>query len=175
MRKLLLLIALAGNAAVLPAQYARARVWLPGYQTQLALDTLTPPTALDAPYGKVYTAAIAAFNELKIPLDTRDSIRGLVGNLSLKKTGSLAGEQMSRWMNCGVGMTGPNADNWRIYIAVAALLDRVAETNKTAIRVALAASAQDMQGNAKDPVTCGSSGGIEARILESVQKRISAP
>ena len=72
-------------------------------------------------------------------------------------------------------MTGPNADNWRLYIAVASLLDRVAATNKTQIRIAMVAGAQDMQGNAKDAVACASTGGIEAALLELVRKRLAAP
>lgn len=175
MRKPLLAIAILVPVAALPAQFARARVWPPGFTTQLALDTMTVPQELDAAYGKVYTAVIAAFDEMKIPLDTRDSLRGLVGNLSLKKTGNLAGSQMSRWLSCGAGMTGPNADNWRIYIAIASFLDRIANSNKTAIRVAMVAGAQDMQGNAKDAVPCASTGGLETQILERAKKRLAAP
>ena len=169
--------AVAASAATSPleAQFARARVWPPGFTTQLALDTMTTPTELDAPYGKVFTATVAAFEEFRIAFDTRDSVRGMIGNLAIKKSGSFAGAQLSRWMNCGQGMTGPNADNFRIYIAIAALLDRVASTNRTQIRVAMVAGAQDMQGNAKDAVACGSSGALESKILESVKKRVSGP
>ena len=163
----------AGSPAA--AQYARARVWPPGFTTQLALDTMTTPTELDAPYGKVFTAAVAAFDEMKIVVDMRDSLRGVVGNLAIKKSSSFAGAQLSRWFNCGQGMTGPNADNFRLYIAIAALLDRVASNNRTAIRVAMVAGAQDMQGNAKDAVACGSSGALELKILDAVKKRLTAP
>jgi hypothetical protein len=175
MRQAILIFALVVTAEALPGQNPRARVWLPGFTTQAALDTLTVPEELDAPYGKVYTAVVAAFDELKIPLDTRDSARGVVGNLTLTKRVSLAGSSMSRWLNCGTGITGPNADNWRIYIAVVALLDRVSTSNKTQIRVAMLAGSQDMQGNSKDPVVCASSGGLETKVLELVKKRISAP
>lgn len=175
MRQAILIFALVVPAAVLQGQILRARVWLPGFTTQVALDTVTVPEELDAPYGKVYTAVIAAFDELKIPLDTRDSARGVVGNLTLTKRVSLAGSPLSRWLNCGAGITGPNADNWRIYIAVVALLDRVSMSNKTQTRVAMLAGAQDMQGNSKDPVVCASSGALETTMLELVRKRINAP
>lgn len=157
------------------AQFARARVWPPGFTTQLALDTMTTPVELDAPFGKVYTATVAAFDEMKIPIETRDSVRGMVGNLAIKKSNSFAGAQLSRWMNCGQGMTGPNADNFRVYLAIAALLDRVASTNRTMIRVAMVAGAQDMQGNSKDAVACGSSGALEAKVLDAIKKRVSTP
>ena len=174
MRKLLLVLALLGAARPLAAQYARARVWPPGFTAQLALDTINAPIQLDAPYEKVYAATVAAFDDLKIPLDTRDSARGLVGNLALKKSGSMAGSQLSRWFNCGNGMTGPNADTFRIYLSVAALLDHVSATSSR-IRISMAGGAQDMQGSAKDAVPCASTGGIESRLLEILRKRIATP
>jgi hypothetical protein len=175
MRRVLPILALLLSAAALPAQYARARVWPPGFTAQLALDTMVAPQQLDAPYGKVFAAVVAAFDEMKIPLDTRDSAHGMVGNLTLKRSGNLAGSQMSRWLNCGSGITGPNADNWRTYVAVAALLDRVATTNKTQIRVAMVAGAQDMQGASKEAVPCSSTGGIESQLMDRVKQKISAP
>ena len=156
----------------LSAQFARARVRPPGFIVQVALDTMSVPEELDAPYGKVYTAVLAAFDEMKIPLDTRDSALGVVGNLALRRSGNMSGSQLSRWLNCGMGMTGPNADSWRTYIAVAALLDRVSTTNKTRIRVAMVAGAQDMQGASKDAVPCASSGGIESKVLELIKKKV---
>ena len=174
MRRVLFCMALSLSASALGAQYARVRVWPPGFQTQLALDTIGLPNEIAAPIGKTYGAVIAAFDELKIPLDTRDSLRGIVGNLMLVRTRSMAGSQLSRWFNCGTGLTGPNADSWRMYIAVAAILDRQA-ADKTQLRIGMVAGAQDMQGNAKEPVACSTSGALEAKILELVKARVSAP
>jgi hypothetical protein len=175
MRKALLILALAVNAGGLSAQFARARVWPPGFPAQVALDTMVAPQELDAPYGKVFAAVVAAFDDMKIPLDTRDSASGMVGNLTLKRSGNLAGAQMSRWLNCGSGITGPNADNWRTYVSVVALLDRVTTTNRTQIRVAMIAGAQDMQGASKEAVTCSSTGGIESQLLVRIKGKVSAP
>jgi hypothetical protein len=77
---------------------------------------------------------------------------------------------MSRYISCGSGMTGPNADNYRIYLAVVAFVDSLAP-NKTRLGVALAAAAQDLQGSAKLPIACGSTGALEGQIRRAVALR----
>jgi hypothetical protein len=174
LRSALACLALCVSASALAAQYARARVWPPGFMTQIALDTIGLPNVIAGPAEKSYRATITAFDSLKIPLDTRDSLRGMVGNLALVRTRNLAGSQLSRWFNCGSGITGPNADSWRLYISIAALLDKVG-ADSTRIRIGMVAGAQDLQGNAKEPVPCATSGVLEARLLELIKARVSAP
>lgn len=174
MRSALAGLALCMSASALGAQYARARVWLPGFATQLALDTIGLAVEIAAPAGKTYRAVVAAFDELKIPLDTKDSARGMVGNLTLVRTRNIAGSSLSRWFDCGTGITGRNAESWRLYIAIAALLDPLPE-GRTRLRIGMAAGAQDMQGNSKEPVACSTSGGLEAKFQELIAARVSAP
>lgn len=174
MRHRLLSLALCLVPAVLDAQFARARVHPPGYQTQLALDTIGLPHEIAAPSAKVYRAVVAAFEELKIPLGTRDSVGGMVGNLDLVRRTSLAGSQLSRWLNCGSGLTGPNADNWRVYLSIAALLDPL-DANRTRLRIGMAGGAVDVQGNAKDPVVCVTTGSLEALLVAKITARAAAP
>ena len=176
------LITMMGVAAVflvaagtLSAQLVRARVWPPGFKAQVALDTMESPREISAPYGKVFLAAVAAFDELKIPLDQRDSIHGVVGNLAIRKVGSFAGSQLSRWFNCGIGITGANADNFRISLAVALILDPVQGSDKTLLRAGAVAGAEDRQGSMKEAVACGSTGGLEAKLVELVRKKAGVP
>jgi hypothetical protein len=174
MRNVVAGLALCASASALNAQVARARVWPPGFATQVALDTVGLPVLIAAPVGKTYRAVVAAFEQLKIPLATLDSLNGMVGNSSIVQAHSLAGSQMSRWFNCGIGMTGPNADSYRLYIAVAALLDKVT-ADTTRLRIGMVAGAKDNQGNAKDPVACATSGGLEQKLVELIQTRVNKP
>jgi hypothetical protein len=174
MRNILTCFVLCASASTLGAQYMRARVWPPGFPTQVALDTIAVPVLIAAPVGKVYHAVIAAFDEFRIPIVTKDSANGMVGNSSITQSHSFAGSQMSRWFNCGTGMTGPNADTYRLYIAVAALLDRIS-ADTTRLRIGMIAGAKDMQGNAKDAVGCATSGNLEQKLVESIQARVSKP
>jgi hypothetical protein len=175
-RSLVAVLLLCCTGTALQAQFARARVWLPGWPSQIAIDTMTTSVEeIPAPVGKVYHAAVAVFDELKIPVDIKDSTaRSMVANLAIVKTHSLAGSQISRWYSCGDGMTGPNADSYRITMAIAVFID-AKDPSTSKIRIGSAGGGQDMQGNAKDPIQCFSKGTIEAFIIQKVKARAAAP
>jgi hypothetical protein len=175
-RSLVAVLMLCCSGSALQAQFARARVWLPGWPSQIAIDTLTTSVEdVAAPAGKVYRAAIAVFDELKIPADMKDSsARSMVANLAIVKTHALAGSQISRWFSCGDGMTGPNADSYRVTTALAVFID-AKDASTSRIRVGSAAGGQDMQGNAKDPIQCLSKGTLEVFIVQRIRARAATP
>jgi hypothetical protein len=153
------------------AQPYKARVRLPAYPAVIALDTIAVRTEVPAPKLEVFQVAAAALEtEFKIELKIRDSTSGLVGNLELVKLRSLGRSPMSRYVSCGSGMTGPNADSYRVYLAIIAIVDSVAP-DKTRLGVALAAAAQDLQGSSKQPVMCGSTGALEGQVRRLVAAR----
>ena len=167
-RGVLLAAALVLHATALSGQAYRARVRLPTHSQVIALDTLAIRTELAAPAAEVFAVTAAVLElELKIELKTRDSTAGLVGNLELVKMRTLGRAPLSRYVSCGSGMTGLNADNYRIYLAVIAFVDPL-PGNKTRLGVALTAGAQDVQGNAKQPVACGSTGALEGHVRRTV-------
>jgi hypothetical protein len=165
------------DAAPLSAQapaVARLRVQLPAYRSPVIMDTLAMPAEHDVPYAAAWAAAERVFYELKIATDKRDSAQGVLAATRYTKSSSMAGQPMSRFMNCGTGMTGPNADHYRINMAVAALLTPLSPT-RTRIGVALAASGMNMQGASTDPVMCGSSGRLETDFLARFKKALASP
>lgn len=163
------LAALALCASALGAQ-VRVVVSLRGYQTPVMLDTLGLQVAVNAPPEKVYAAAVAAFGELRIPVNILEPARGIVAATRLTKMNSLAGSQLSQFFSCGTGMTGPHANEWRLEIAVAALLDAGADRTTT-LRLATLSSAQDVGGSAKDPLPCVSTGVLEAKLLALIKQK----
>lgn len=158
----------------LAAQSYRARVWLPAYPTVIALDTIAIRSEFPAPRLEVFKATAAVMEtELKIELKVRDSTAGLVGNMELVKMRSLGRTPLSRYVSCGQGMTGPNADSYRVYLALIAFVDTVPGKG-TRLGVALAAAAQDLQGSSKQPVKCSTTGALEGQIRKSVAARIGS-
>lgn len=171
MTRALFLLAASLHAAPMHGQAYRARVRLPGYDAAIALDTLAIRTDFAAPAAEVFSTAAAVLEvELKIELKTRDSTAGVVGNLEMAKMRTLGRVPLSRYVSCGSGMTGANADNWRVYLAVVAFVDPL-PGNKTRLSVAVAAGAQDYQGHSKQPVACGSTGALEGHVRRSVAAR----
>ncbi len=152
----------------------RLRVQLPAYRSPVIMDTLVMPVEHEVPYAAAWAAAERVFNDLKIPRDKRDSAQGILAATRYTKSSSMAGQPMSRFMNCGMGMTGPNADHYRISMAVAALLTPVSAT-RTRVGVGLAASGMNMQGASTDPVMCGSSGRFESDFLARLAKALATP
>lgn len=169
-RSVILAAALMLHATALWGQAYRARVRLPTHSQVIALDTLAIRTDLAAPVAEVFAVTAAVLDaELKIELKTRDSTAGMVGNLELIKMRKLGRQPLSRYVSCGVGMTGPNADNYRVYLAVIAFVDPLPE-KRTRLGVAVAAGAQDVQGNSKQPIACSSTGALEGHVRRTVAK-----
>lgn len=153
-------------------ELTRLRTALPGFPDPIALDTVAQFKELAAPIGPVFSAAVAALKALDIPIAIRDSARGTVGNLAWTKMRQLAGRQMSASFNCGSGMTGPNADAYRLTIAAVVMIEGLANGHSK-VGVALVASAQDVQGASKDPVPCGTTGFTELRIEELMRQKLT--
>jgi hypothetical protein len=147
----------------------RVRVVLPAYRTPIALDTIMQRYIFNEPAGKVWSAASKVFYDLKISTDMRDSIQGIVGITHLQKSNSFGGHPMSRLLNCGYGITGPNADNFRINLALVAFVVPV-DSIKTELGVAFIGSGMDMRGSSSDPVACAPSGIMEATVAERAGK-----
>ena len=146
----------------------RARVGLRGYRDPIAMDTVASEYMVNAPTGKTFAAAAQVFKTLGFKATVRDSVGGLIGNEEFSRTRTLVGSQMSTWLNCGSGMTGPNADNYRITIALMIIIDPAAN-NTTRMRVGMVGSGANIVGNSTEPVACGTTGRLEERIAQLIK------
>jgi len=155
----------------LPVGAQPRAVRLPGYQAALPFDSSAVVAALPAAAGAVFFATRQVLFELGIPAPIADSVGRYLVNGRLIKSRSLAGLPLSTYLNCGQGVTGPNADSFRVTMAVAAFMDSTGPMTSR-LRVTLLAGAQSTEGVAKSAVACGSSGVLENRIIESVKLRV---
>jgi hypothetical protein len=146
----------------------RARVGLRGYRDPIAMDTLASEYTVNAPTGKAFAAAAQVFKTLGFNATVRDSVGGLIGNEEFNRTRTLVGSQMSTWLNCGSGMTGPNADDHRITIALMIIVDPAAN-NTTRMRIGIVGSGANIVGNSTDPVACATTGRLEERIAQLIK------
>ena len=116
---------------------------------------------------------LEAYKALKIKIDMVDSVTGQIGSPGFQQTGSLAGNRMSAWIRCGEGITGPNADTWRVSMAVLSGVERVTK-DTTRVRTVVVASARNMTGGASPPMMCTTSGRLEEKINLQVQAQAAA-
>lgn len=167
MRRSLLLLVLALPA--LSAQESRARIGLPGFRDIFPIEDVAQPYELPGPYRKSYAAVKAAFAELKLDLTVDDSLAGLIGNKKVSARVNFLGYRLSRLLDCGMTTVGENADSFRLSIVLLALLDPVDET-RTKLRIGFIAGGEPVSGPRRDAVTCGSSGVIEARLVQMASR-----
>ncbi len=161
-----LALALCCAASVTAAQPTRARIGLPGYRDLFPIEDVTIPFTLNAPVESSYAALRAAFEDLKVPASVDDSVVRLIGNMRLSAVSTLAGYRLSRLFDCGMRAAGgPNADAFRLTIVFLVLLDPDDRTH-TKLRVGLVAGGEPVGGARRDAVQCGSTGVLEARLVE---------
>ncbi|MFP5355205.1 MAG: hypothetical protein ACLGIK_08650 [Gemmatimonadota bacterium] len=173
MRFLVAALALFVAAAPVSGQNARVRVGIIGHPGPVTVDSLAALFELKAPRAQVFHAVAQAMAELKVPIDMRDSVRGMVGVTSVGLMRRFANAPISRYLNCGSGITGLNADNWRVFITAFAFVDaKDAET--TELRLAMVGGARDVAGSSTDPVACGSTGSFENLLAERVKRRLAS-
>lgn len=170
-RGMLVLAALTLAASAARAQETRARISLPGWRAPFPIEDVVIDVSLDAPSGKAFTAIAGAFDDLKIPVDTRDSVAGLIGSMRILPSGSLGGLRLSRILDCGQGPTGaPNAESYRLTVVLLVLLDPI-DASHTKVRIGLVASGQEPGGSNR--IQCGSSGRMEEVLQQTAAKRLS--
>lgn len=157
------------------AQAPRPRVKFRAYPLEVFLDTLVyARDTVHAPAAQVFAATRATYAALKLPREWADSASGQLGTLKARLSYQLGGERLSTFFNCGQGLTGANADQWRLQIAMVTFV-QAAGDGKSRVGTGVVAEAQDMSGVSTEPAMCGSSGLLEARILKEVRARLGVP
>ena len=77
MRPLALLFLVCCAVANAEAQNVRVRIGVLGHAAPLALDSLASVFEVAASRGATFAAVAAVLTELRVPIDTRDSARGI--------------------------------------------------------------------------------------------------
>jgi len=149
----------------------RRRVALPLFGAQVVLDTIGSPVTVDARPGETFAAAALVLANFGIEADVRDSVSGLIGNISLVRSRRLGRTPLSVYLSCGSTMTGLRADYYRITMPLLVMLDPLG-TDRTTMRIALVASGQDPTGSSSQQVMCGSTGALEARLHKAIVEQI---
>jgi len=168
-RVLLLAVALA-LASPLSAQRTRGVIVVPGRVTAVLTDTMGTPYQVPFPRWKVYQAVLATYGELKLPIEVHDSLEGWVGTEVFHRQGQIGGRQISTYLGCGDGMTGPNADTYRVYLY---LMSRVVPDGEgSTLRTAFVGGARAFgEGASRDAMPCETTGRLEIRIHQMVLKK----
>jgi hypothetical protein len=158
----------AASLGAAPALSAQVHITMKAWREPVLMDTLRQDHHLRASPTQVYDAALKAFAQLDIPTGRTDGKRGIIGSERFERMRVLAGAPMSRSFHCGEGPTGPNADAYRLEVAVVAWV--ADDKPGTKLSLATIASGRDISGVNRAPKACSSSGAIELKLLEAITK-----
>lgn len=145
------------------AQPPNLRVGLAAVSQPVLLDTLARPHELSGERVAALAALISAYDSLKIPIDYRDTKAGIVVAERFSVRRQLGKAPVSRYLDCGQGMNGVNANVYRITMVVAAWLQPTTGP-VSQLQVAIAGSGQDMSGSNAQSVICNSKGVLEGEL-----------
>jgi hypothetical protein len=132
-----------------------------------AVTIAAEPTAVWAAVKKVY-------GDLEIPVTVENRATHQIGNSNIVKSRQMAGSLMTAWLNCGGGVTGDKANEFRIYASL--LTEVVPDANAgTSLRTILAATARDVEGGTTSRIACTSTGRLEQTVLDRVKSALVKP
>ena len=170
-----LIVALCAYPLAVAAQVQQGTplsVRLPAYDTPVNLDTMeTLKHHEDVMREAVFVAARQALQELTIDVTYADSARGIVLNPQITAMRRIGKYRMGQILECGNNLNGAIADQFRIRMAVAVVIDSIAPS-KSEFRVLIAASAQSPEGVSRPPLACGTTGFLEERIAKLIDVTI---
>lgn len=166
---LLLALGLASTAA---AQRPRVVVVVPGMATQVLYDTTGTPYDVPYPPSLVLQVLLTVYADLKIPSEIRDTVARQIGSSMFYRQNTLGGKQISTYLSCGDGMTGPNADFYRVYMNIWSTIAPQGERGST-LRTAFLAGALNVSEGSRQPMPCESTGRLEVRLHQEVLKKLA--
>lgn len=136
-------------------------------QVETTRSLTTHTVVLEMPIETAYRRLLATYDVLGLEANTFSERDWFVGARNLTLRRRLGDRRLSSLLNCGSGMTGPNADSYEISLSIVSQL-RPAGTAATQLSTRIEASARPM-GVSGTTVHCSTTGRLETEISESVQ------
>jgi hypothetical protein len=166
-RIIVAVVAILLSSATAGAQGVRVK--LPAWQEPVMLDSMRQEHNIRASPDAVYRAVLEAYRDLGIPTGNTDGKSGIIGSERFEKMRNLASAPMSMSFSCGESATGPNADFYRLTIAIVTWV-KPREGGGTTIGIAAAAAGEDTGGVRRNPRECASTGRVETKLKERIEK-----
>lgn len=124
-----------------------------------------------APTAEVFAAAQAVYEELGIPTPGADTRLLIIANPSFAAPRRLADKRLSAFLGCGRGITGPNADSFRVTMNIHTSI--APEGDGSRLGTQIQATATNPRGTSNAVMLCTSTFALERRILAEVRARVT--
>jgi hypothetical protein len=120
-----------------------------------------------------WAALVETFKEFDIPVTFSDKAAGEIGMVRAKLYKRMGKHPISRFLRCGEGTAGPNADMYVVFTSVLGYV-RPVDAGNVMLYGLIAGQAVDLPNGRNDVVDCTSSGQFETLIVRSLTKRLLA-
>jgi hypothetical protein len=156
-----------GSTAEAPAPPPRINAVGNGYDVRIGSGGATSAVALRAAPEAAWTALLATYQKMGIPLSSVDAAQRTASAVDLEVRRRLAGKSLSEYLDCGSNLTGLIANSYRVRLTVTSTLAPGAQGGST-LQTSVSASATSPQGASSAPVNCATTGRLEAEIAQRV-------
>ena len=121
------------------------------------------------PWRLVWGALEDAYAEMDVEVRYADPNTRQMGNNGYRVR-RIEGQRISTYLDCGMGLTGPNADNYDVTLSIMTRLDPVTgDSTRIETTVDGSAKPRATSGNA---VHCRSKGELELRVAIHIQRML---
>jgi len=129
--------------------------------------------SIPAPADAVWSALPKVYADLGLQVTQVSEANRVLGNPKLVLIRRLGEVPLSRYLECGSGLTGPFADRYRIELLIRTAV--VPDGSGTArVETYVDAQARNPEGSSNTGVTCASTGRLEREIAERVRARVGS-
>ena len=143
-----------------------------GTPVQITVDRDPSRHKVPAGVNPSWNSLASVFESLGIPLEYANARTHTVGNTRFIATRSLARQPMSRFLRCGMGITGPLADTHRIQMNISTELKAMG-TDTTAVFTRIEAKGSPINGTSGGAAICVTTGMLEWTIVTLLKKRVT--
>jgi hypothetical protein len=132
-------------------------------------DPARGPDTLAVSSDKAWAALNQVYSQLGISLTVVDTQMRVIGSLRGLQRRPVAGERLSRVVECGTGQYGPNADRYSVQLTV---LTHVRAINDKQSVIDSRVGGNASPNGLSSTVNCASTGVLEEKVVDMLKKAL---
>lgn len=164
----------ASGAPVATTVVEPSRLDTPGasYDLTRVEDRTVMTTSILAPVDSVWRVVPGVFLGLDVEPGTLNHTAHVISNTSFVVRRQLGGVNLSRYLDCGSGLTGPAANQLKITMSL--VLQVVGDSSGVSTLRTQVNGYGQSEATSDPPVHCATTGALEARIAKMVNEALAA-
>ncbi len=128
--------------------------------------------AVNGPADSVHKVLLKTLDDLGLKVKDDQTAPRQVAMVRHRLVRRMGKAPLSRYFSCGMGLTGPNADGWYVYLNFHSRITS-AGPDKAQLSLEVTADAVDVPGGRNDRVVCATTGNLELAIVERMRTAFS--